>query len=577
MVSAFNAAGVIENQPLALNAMDAPNNASGNDQFTLWSLGIDWDLGKLQLISSSSYFDRTNSYWSDATLGYVSLVPEFFLASDHVTPTGLYPPLGWKAMSHFDDSQSSIVEELRVQSKNSDARLSWVAGIFYSHTKQSESTPDTTNFLVNAPSVAFGSAVIGGPPFYSDCGVPGPCTAFQNFTGADMLPNAGPYLGIFHRTDKQLSGFAQADYRVAEQWTLTLGLRLSSNTLDFNAAYLGPLNNSNAPFGGASPCPPAAAPCVFGSGPAAPSYPSSSTHFSDTATTPKFGIAYQANADNMLYATAAKGFRPGGASLRVPHICDSGTAQTPGLVQLGYVDANGNPAQPTTYQSDSLWSYELGSKSRLLGGRLVLDASAYEIKWANIQATITVPICGSRFVDNLANATSKGFDLGFRFNATERLGFDGAVGYIKASFDQDATSPNGSKVLYNGGSSVPNTGPPWMLSLSGDYTLPLMARYRGYARADFTYSAEWRRFGVTDPGTASYDPRQKPTPAYSVLNLRLGTQFDAFDVSLFVKNLTNANPNLLLFGGDTSNGPASDWYGVAVQPRSIGLTMTWRK
>jgi hypothetical protein len=116
-----------------------------------------------------------------------------------------------------------------------------------------------------------------------------------------------------------------------------------------------------------------------------------------------------------------------------------------------------------------------------------------------------------------------------------------------------------------------------MLSLSGDYTVPLTARYRGYARADFTYSAEWRRFGVTDPGTASYDPRQKPTPAYSVLNLRLGTQFDAFDVSLFVKNLTNANPNLLQFGGDTSNGPASDWYGIAVQPRSIGLTMTWRK
>ena len=90
----------------------------------------------------------------------------------------------------------------------------------------------------------------------------------------------------------------------------------------------------------------------------------------EQATTPKLGLTWQINDNNMVYATAAEGFRPAGASLRVPSICDFD------LTNNGYVDANGNPTQPTTYKSDSVWSYELGSKNRI-SGRLVLDGSVY--------------------------------------------------------------------------------------------------------------------------------------------------------------------------------------------------------
>ena len=206
--------------------------------------------------------------------------------------------------------------------------------------------------------------------------------------------------------------------------------------------------------------------------------------------------------------------------------------------------------------------------------RLTLDTSAYLIKWQNVQATVPLP-CGARFVDNLANATSKGFDMGFQFKATDRLALEGAVGYNDATFDQDATSPSGAKVIYNGGSSIPNADPPWMVSLSTEYTRPLAAGYRGYARADYTYSTEWRRFGVTDPGTPSYDPRRKPTPAYSVLNIRLGTQFDAFDVSLFVQNLTDAAPDLYLYS-DPYYDP-QDWHDITLRPRTYGVPVAWRR
>jgi outer membrane receptor protein involved in Fe transport len=320
------------------------------------------------------------------------------------------------------------------------------------------------------------------------------------------------------------------------------------------------------PAGHGSDCPTAPAPCAFGSGPLAPANASSATSSSSTSTTPKYGLSYQLNDANMFYASAAKGYRPAGASLRAPPICN------PSLKQIGYVDANGNAIQPTTYNPDSVWSYEIGSKNRLLGGRLVIDSSVYEIKWSNIQLTVNLD-CGVSFVDNLANATSKGFDLGFQFKPTDSLDFEGAVGYIDATFDEDATSPNGEKVIYNGGSAIPNVGSPWTVSLSANFARPLTSRYLGYARIDYTWSSEWRRFGATDPGTASYDPLLKPTPAYNLLNLRLGTQFRDFDLNVFVNNLTNSAPNVRLW----SEAPiqSQDWHSITIRPRTYGLTLTW--
>jgi len=577
------ATGAVATQALVLNAVNVPANAYGEDDFTLSSLGLTWDAGPTELVASISYFDRTNTQWYDGTKDYAQYyLPEYFVAADRVTSTGTYPPPGWKAMSSNADAQANAVAELRLQSKDPNARLVWVAGVFYSHVHQSSSTVGSENFLINSPWIGFvptavGAgyyAVTGGPPFYAGCGAAGPCSAAQNFFGDNMLPNATSFLSLGRRTDAQLAGFGQLDYRLTDRLVLTLGLRVSSNTFDFSAYATGPESNSNAPFGGdpagfGSPCPVAPAPCAFGSGALAPSYPASATHGAETATTPKYGLTYRIADDHMVYGTAAKGFRPPGASLRVPSICDSD------LVQNGYVDANGNPVQPTTYRSDSVWSYELGSKNRLLGGRLVLDGSVYDVKWRGIQTTILLNGCGASFVDNLADATSRGFDLAFRLSATDRLGLDGSVGYNKATFDEDAKSPSGTRTIYNGGSSIPNAGPPWKVSLSTEYAAPLASGRLGYARFDYTFTSEWRRYGVTDPGTASYDPRRTPIPAYGIVNARLGVRLDALDVSLFVDNITNAAPDLLRYS-DPNYDP-QDWHSVTIRPRTYGLTVAWHR
>ena len=39
------------------------------------------------------------------------------------------------------------------------------------------------------------------------------------------------------------------------------------------------------------------------------------------------------------------------------------------LADMGYLDADGNSTQPQICESDSVWSYELGSKNRLMRAR----------------------------------------------------------------------------------------------------------------------------------------------------------------------------------------------------------------
>jgi len=553
-------------QQLTLNAENVPQNAFGTDKFTLSSIALSWDLGAVEFVSNTSYFDRTDVQWYDYTKGYVEFyVPQFFVAADGVTPTGNYAPLGWKAMALYNNGQGNFVEELRLQSKDSTAPLTWLAGVFYSHDRQSASEPISENFLINSPWVGFYPSaygygyygVTGGTPF-------GPgYSAAQNFFGDNMLANAVSFSGSWLTVEQQIAGFTQADYKLTDQLKLTAGVRVSSNKLDFTASYLGPENNSNAPFG--FPCPVAA--CPFGSGAFAPSYPQSATHSSETAVTPKAGLTFQPDDANMIYATAAKGFRPAGASLRAPSICNQD------LINNGYVDAQGNPVQPTSYKSDSLWSYELGSKNRLFGGRLVLDGSVYVIKWKNIQTNVELPDCAYNFVDNLADATSKGFDLAFELKATEHLALSGSFGYNNPTFDHDALSPGG-KAIYKGGSSIPDAGPPEAVSVSAEYSLPLATGRVAYARVDYTHTTQWRRFGTDEYGTPSYDPLLQPIPAYGVCNLRFGARFGGFDVSAFVQNVANAAPALELTRSEIYD--PQDWQNVTLRPRTYGLTAIWR-
>ena len=130
----------------------------------------------------------------------------------------------------------------------------------------------------------------------------------------------------------------------------------------------------------------------------------------------------------MVYANVAKGYRPGGIVPIVPS-GEAGTA-TDCTAALKAVDPNINISQTRTYQSDSLWNYELGTKTAWLDRRLTVDAAGFYIKWKNIQQEILLS-CGFQYTANAGAAVSKGGELEVRARpigtprAVARLGLSG--------------------------------------------------------------------------------------------------------------------------------------------------------
>ena len=530
-------------------ALDIPSGEPQRDKFLLPSLKVEADLGFATLISTTSYLKRD----ARQTLDYTSIY-ELAYAGRKV------PGAGDVAISTVRNKQRNWTQEVRLQS-NPGGPLSWVVGGFYSHAKQQAIQLSQTNFLPFLDTV-FGAATDGAPfgPGYS---------AFVNWYGVGQLEGTGSYYSNFTAIDEQIAGFADASYEVTSRLKVTAGVRVARNSIDYRAYYDGPANNLAAPHG--LPCAPGTGTGTVacdsvtigeyapGEGVFATRYLNSSASGSDTAVTPKVGVSYQATPNDMVYATVSKGFRPSGAQIALPGNCNAE------LVALGYVNGSGQASSPETYGSDSVWSYEVGAKTRLFGGLLSLNGSLFRIKWSNIQSTVSVSSCLQSLTDNLGSATSQGFDLQAYLRPFSFLTLGANVGYTDASFDND-TVING-RTLYTAGAALPNSGSPWSVTLLGDLRVPIDRRDY-YLHVDYTYKSTERRTGSTDPGSYSYDLNAPVTKAYEIVNMRAGVQLGDMDLSLYMNNVFNAAPQIGL--SHTRNQPTYTTF--VVRPRTFGLT-----
>lgn len=513
------------------------------DRFYLGAVSISADLGSAQLISNSSYFDRKSEAWLDFTL------------TDSIQFAGLPAPApGYRSGSLYEVGQKNFVEEIRLQSSDGGARLRWVIGAFYSNNRQTANQGIYNNFVTNLPFLpSFGGAA-NSNPF-------GPgSTAIENSLGVPQLPGGGSFSENDLVKERQYAGFAQLDFRVVDKLTITAGARLSRNELAYDGIFRGPLNNENAPFG--RPCP-AGQTCTVGApGPFAPIYQDTiGFQKKETSFTPKIGLSYQATPRDLFYATVSKGFRPAGINAKVP---SSFCARD--LTTAGYSNAAGANLQPISYNSDSVWSYEIGAKNRLWGGRLSIDANAYLIKWSNIQNQVFLPTCLYAFVDNLGDATSKGLDLAVNVEPARGLQLGVTVGYNDAYYDEPVTTL-GNVVLFQKGSAI-SASRPWTVTATGEY-----AWNEFYVRADGSYFSQARPLGQTDPGSPIYSRFVRPDEAYGLLNLRGGIRIGDADASLFVQNATNAKP---LFGVSSLVG-GNVYRATTLRPRTVGITLSFRR
>jgi outer membrane receptor protein involved in Fe transport len=57
--------------------------------------------------------------------------------------------------------------------------------------------------------------------------------------------------------------------------------------------------------------------------------------------------------------------------------------------------------------ADSVWSYEVGEKAKLAGGKISFNADFYLMNWSGVQQQITPP-CGYPYTTNAGNARAYG-------------------------------------------------------------------------------------------------------------------------------------------------------------------------
>ena len=335
--------------------------------------------------------------------------------------------------------------------------------------------------------------------------------------------------------DKQAALFGQGDFNITSQFKLTAGLRVTW-----------------ASFTGSS----------FGTGPFLfDTIVQPAQTVNETPVTPKFAATWQPNHDNLFYASASKGYRIGGTNAPVSTFCESS------LQAQGYKDG-----MPTQYSSDSLWSYEIGSKNLIDHGRVQVNTSAFHIQWSNIQQLVYLSQCGEQFVDNLGSATSNGFDIQFQARPITGLEIDGTVGYTVATFSQNVNkNPGNALNVVSAGDNLDTQ--PWDVTLGATYDKEFAGGYDGYIRGDFTYHSGSGILPVTNPENGGADASAEAIPSTTYASMRGGVRWHGYDLSIYVDNLFNSHPELTRYSEVLGNPVHRDF---TFRPLTVGLTGIYR-
>jgi iron complex outermembrane receptor protein len=420
------------------------------------------------------------------------------------------------------DTQSNFSQEVRLQPAQRTGNWNWLAGLFYSHAVQ-------TSFegIGGANLDVLTQALFG---------VPDAAAIF----GPNYQPGNYGLVSASRALDKQVALYGNVDYSLTSRLNATLGVRVARVDSYFT-------NSQGGPFGGGA-------------------LATTGSSTSATPVTPKFALAFQADADSLYYTSVSKGYRVGGGDAPVPLPQCSADLATIGLTST-----------PQTFASDSLWSYEVGAKNRL-GSQFRFESSVYFINWSNIQQQVFLPNCDFKYVANLGSLHSKGFDINLQYQPIEPLVLGAAVGFNDAKYTQNVypgsipgTGPN--SVIVSKGDTIDS--PPWTATLTSHFIVPLSGSgMHAYLDTDFVYRS--RNDGViasSDSSSLSYDRVLPRMSMQHILDLRSGVKVGNLDVSVFSTNVTNSIATTFSLH-DSLTSPL--FKNVGIQPRVIGLTFVYR-
>jgi iron complex outermembrane receptor protein len=474
--------------------------------------------------NSASYSVRPSSKvqsWGSTTkadyaLGDVDIVNIFGVrhhtGSNYTPVDGL--PLAVPLISAFSrDHADQISEELHINGKSFDDRLSWIGGLFYSHTKS-----ETVGALTVLPALS----------------APGPV----------QTP-------VVYRTNITKAVFAQVTWDFSEQikgLTLDLGARYNWDEKSScfrniqGPSYLPPSQGTLNPLAGRSDC----------------GVTLAKQTYKGESPTWMVSLNYQASDDVFLYLTSRRGYREG--TLNLPDLS--------GTILAAYQSAG--PEKDTDIEVGLKSNWRMGD----VRGQFNIDA--YHVWYKGTQVGVPTgalqrlcppfvpagnPLClpaaqqpvGGSINVNLGKQEVSGFEAQLVIRPTDDLTLTGGVAYTHLD-KTDFTVP-----AFATARLVSIFSPLWAANASVRYQLPIHPidpDSRLVFNADFTYSDKILNFGTRE------------TPSWTQTGARLDWQDigrKGLTLSAFVTNIFD-EANIIALAGGTGID-----FGYYNAPRMYGL------
>lgn len=261
----------------------------------------------------------------------------------------------------------------------------------------------------------------------------------------------------------------------------------------------------------------------------------------------KFQLDYAFNEDVLLYGTRSEGFRYGGFNTFVGE------------------DLFGISEEFFEFGPDTLINYELGVKSRLADGRVILNGAVYYLDWQDVQAVVQSDKAGAFgqgfFTTNAPDLEAKGLELEL---VTQDLFLDGLYAAFTYSYNdnewqEDAQLFPGTRVNIRKGDSLRRT-PKNSWSMDLGYEFEFGNGTDGFVRANYWHKDSTSTFGF-DGNDGNVD-----VPAQDVINFSMGAVWPTWQLRFYVDNVTDEKPWLNVFSGNRAGLPGDD---AAVRANTI--------
>ncbi len=401
------------------------------DLFKLGDLTMEFDLGGVVLTSVSSYSERDILASRDATQLTGSVTYDF---GDALRYPGNHRGDPRELAAAGRDRRSRSLRRSCAFLRTRTAASSGCFGGFYSDIQR--------DYGQTLPTPGAGSTYLRiWDHFWCRLtGQPDGCTLNLG------APPTSPFFSRIPYEFTQVAAFAEATFDLTERFSATVGGRYYDFEED-RVLY----------FGG-----------VFADSDGLPDEPTNGPgSTSEDGFLPRVLLSYSAGDNVQFNAQAAQGFRLGGINDPLnTALCTADDLAT----------YSGRP----TFDSETLWNYELGTKIGFADGRGQFNIAAFYADIEDLQVPALAGTCSSRIAINTPEAHSAGVEVELTAAPTDRFDFGISATYTESEIDSTVVSVTGDVLAgIEEGNRLPSV-PKFQLSANATYSWPFTATVDGF-------------------------------------------------------------------------------------------------